>query len=319
MGVKPTYPSAKYGYILPAVASDDTKNDDTKNDDTKNDDTKNDWIAIKGFVEKPEEAEARRLIQDGALWNCGVFAFKLKYMLDKIQEAISVKTFETLREHYGELTRNSFDYVVSEKETSIAMVKYEGYWKDLGTWNTFTDHMGEKVLGKAFVDETCENTHVVNELDIPVIVMGTKDLVVAVSYDGILITDKEQSANIKPHVERIQQRPMYEERRWGEYRVVDYAVYPDGTKALTKRLLISAGKSISYQIHHHRSETWIIVHGEGELLLDDQRQTVRQGDVLQIPLGMKHAIRGVSDLEIIEIQLGAELEESDVIRLSMEW
>jgi mannose-1-phosphate guanylyltransferase len=315
MGVKPTYPSAKYGYILPAKGA-------AADPDAKDGGTAGHWIAIEGFVEKPEEAEARRLMEAGALWNCGVFAFKLKYILEKIRETVPVPgipAFEVLRAHYGALTPSSFDYVVVEKEPSIAMVKYEGFWKDLGTWNTFTEHMGQQVLGKAFVDESCENTHVVNELDTPVIVMGAKDLVVAASYDGILITDKEQSANIKPHVERVQQRPMYEERRWGEYRVVDYAAYEDGTKSLTKRLLIHAGKSISYQVHHHRAETWMIVHGEGELLLDDERRTVSQGDVLQIPVGAKHAIRGVSDLEIIEVQLGTELEESDVVRLNMEW
>jgi mannose-1-phosphate guanylyltransferase len=311
MGVKPTYPSAKYGYILPVKEG--------SAGDRKDGGTAGSWTAIQGFVEKPAEAEARRLMEAGALWNCGVFAFKLKYMLDKIRATVPVTSFEALRARYGALTKNSFDYVVAEKEPSIAMVKYEGFWKDLGTWNTFTEHMGQKVLGKAFMDETCENTHVVNELDTPVIVMGAKDLVVAASYDGILITDKEQSANIKPHVERIQQRPMYEERRWGEYRVVDYAVYEDGTKALTKRLRIRAGKRISYQIHHHRAETWIIVHGEGELLLDDERKTVGQGDVLHIPVGAKHAIRGVSDLEIMEVQLGTELEEADVVRLSMNW
>jgi mannose-1-phosphate guanylyltransferase len=309
MGVKPTYPSAKYGYILPeggAEAAGNAKAADS-------------WTAIKGFVEKPEEAEAQRLIREGALWNCGVFAFKLKYMLEKIRATVPVADFEALRARYGELTRNSFDYVVVEKEPSIAMVQYEGFWKDLGTWNTFTEHMGQRVLGKAFMDESSRNTHVINELDTPVIVMGAKDLVVAASYDGILITDKEQSANIKPHVARIQQRPMYEERRWGEYRVVDYVTYADGTKALTKRLRIHAGKNISYQIHHHRAEIWIIVHGEGELLLDDERRAVGPGDVLRIAVGAKHAIRGVSDLEIIEVQLGTELEESDVVRLSLKW
>jgi mannose-1-phosphate guanylyltransferase len=318
MGVKPTYPSAKYGYILPAHGGSAPGGADPSP-----------WIPIEGFVEKPDEARAGELIRAGALWNCGVFAFRLAYMLERIGEFVPMEGFGmkgsgtggfgALRARYGELPKNSFDYVVAEKESSIAMIPYEGFWKDLGTWNTFTEHMGQRVMGRAFMDDTCENTHVVNELDTPVIVMGAKDLVVAASYDGILITDKEQSANIKPHVERIQQRPMYEERRWGEYRVVDYVSYADGSKVLTKRLLILAGKSISYQVHYHRAETWIIVHGEGELLLEDERRRVGRGDVLEIPVGAKHAIRGISDLDIIEVQMGTELEESDVMRLSMEW
>jgi mannose-1-phosphate guanylyltransferase len=334
MGVKPTYPSAKYGYILPESASAPAANTGGPAASANGPATNTGApaaganasapggktrVKVAGFIEKPDEAEAQRLIQAGALWNCGVFAFKLKYMLGKIQAATPIGSFSALRARYGELTKNSFDYVVAEKEPSLAMIPYEGFWKDLGTWNTFTEHMGQKILGRVFMDETCENTHVVNELDTPVIVMGVKDVVVAASYDGILITDKDQSANIKPHVERIQQRPMYEERRWGEYRVVDYLTYDNGQKALTKRLRIRAGQSISYQIHHHRTEVWTVISGEGEFIQDDRRRKVKAGDVLQIPIGSKHGLKAATDLEFIEVQLGEALEEADVVRLAMEW
>jgi mannose-1-phosphate guanylyltransferase len=306
MGVKPSYPSAKYGYMTPRAEGNSGG-------------AENERIRIKGFVEKPEEEKAAQLIREGALWNCGVFAFRMDYMLDKIRRAVPANSFAELRRRYGELTKDSFDYEVAEKETSIAMIPYNGYWKDLGTWNTFTEQMGRGVLGNALVDAFCENTHVINELDTPLIVLGAKDMVVAASYDGILVADKERSAALKPYVEQIQQRPMYEERRWGEYRVLDYVTHADGGKTLTKRMFILAGKSISYQLHHHRAEVWTIVSGEGEFMLNDERRVVRQGDVLQIPVGAKHAIRATRDLEIIEVQMGTELEESDVVRLAMDW
>jgi mannose-1-phosphate guanylyltransferase len=179
--------------------------------------------------------------------------------------------------------------------------------------------MGQNALGQVLMDDACENTHVINELDTPLIALGARDMVIAASYDGILVTSKERSANLKPYVERVRRRPMYEERRWGEYRVLDYVTHSGENKTLIKRLLILAGKSISYQIHHHRSEVWIIAAGEGEMILDDRRQIVRQGDVLSIPVGARHGVRAISDLEIIEAQMGAELEESDVVRLALDW
>jgi mannose-1-phosphate guanylyltransferase len=300
MGAKPTYPSEKYGYIIPL--------DDGTDD-----------LSIESFIEKPSEDRARELIARGAFWNCGVFAFRLSYVLARLKSELRVTSFEEVRERYRELERNSFDYAVVEKERSIAMIPYTGYWKDLGTWNTFTEQMDGCALGKVLLDDTCENTHVVNELDIPIIVMGAKDMAVVASYDGILVTDKARSANIKPYVEKIQQRPMYEERRWGEYRVLDFVTNSDGSKTLTKRITVLAGKCISYQIHYHRSEVWTIASGKGEFILDDVISAVGRSDVLQIPVGAKHGIKAISDLELIEVQLGMELEESDVIRLAYSW
>jgi mannose-1-phosphate guanylyltransferase len=291
MGVKPTIPTSKYGYILPDGS----------------------------FAEKPEYDKAKSLIKSGALWNCGVFAFKLGYAIDILNRAITVNSFSELRSRYEELSINSFDYEVLETESSIGIVPFNGQWKDLGTWNTFTEQMGSEQLGRVVSDNGCTNTHIINELDIPLIVSGIRNAVISASPDGILVADKFLSSNIKPLVEQVSQRPMYEERRWGEYKVLDYVAHSNGTKVLTKRLTILAGKSISYQIHRFRSEVWTISDGEGEFLLDDVKCNVYTGDVLQIPIGAKHAIRGIRDIEIIEVQIGSELEESDVERLAMEW
>jgi mannose-1-phosphate guanylyltransferase len=179
--------------------------------------------------------------------------------------------------------------------------------------------MGESVIGNAVVDETCDNTYVLNMLNTPIVAMGTKDIVIAASYDGILVTDKERSGYMKPYVEKVLQRPMYERKRWGTYRVLDYVSYEDGNKVLTKRLTLKKSKSISYQLHSFREEIWTIIRGEGEIILEDERRKVRVGDVITIPLGAKHGIKAITDLEIIEVQLGTELEDSDVVRIAMEW
>jgi len=112
---------------------------------------------------------------------------------------------------------------------------------------------------------------------------------------------------------------MYEERRWGWYRVLDYTKFEDGNEVLTKRIGIEAGKNLSYQVHYRRSEVWTILKGQGEFALDGVIYQVKPGDVLKIPVGAKHGIKAISDLEFIEVQAGNELVEEDIVRLFLNW
>ncbi len=300
MGIKPTYPSAKYGYIL---LSEHNEN----------------GLTVEGFIEKPSEQKSASLIQEGALWNAGVFAFSLKYIMDVAKQYIQVSSFEELQNSYGLLPKISFDYEVTEKSKSISVVQYDGVWKDLGTWNTLTEEIGEEFIGPVMEGEGCQNTHVVNELDIPIVALGLKNIVVAASPDGILISDKEKSSFIKPYVDDIEKRPMYEERRWGEYKVLDYTRYDDGKHALTKRIMIKAGSSISYQSHKIRDEIWTIIDGTGDFVLDGHIRNVHKGDVMYILKGQKHAIYATTKLQFIEVQIGEELSEDDKTEYEWVW
>ncbi|MNR21923.1 Mannose-1-phosphate guanylyltransferase RfbM [compost metagenome] len=163
------------------------------------------------------------------------------------------------------------------------------------------------------------NTHIVNELDVPVTVIGLSNIVVATSPDGILVADKASSPKIKDIMRDVELRPMYEERRWGWYKVLDYSKLAENQHVLTKRICIGAGKNSSYQLHHKRSETWTFIAGEGEIVLNEKLIPVKAGDVIQIPVHSRHAIRGITDLEFIEVQAGSELIEEDIIRLYMSW
>ena len=303
LGIKPTYPSAKYGYILPQ----------------KEQVLEKEIYKVQSFEEKPTEEKAAGLIKDGAFWNAGVFAVSVGYVLEVVKKEIEDVSYESILENYNKLENISFDYKVVEKADNVVMVKYDGEWKDLGTWNTLTEEMEEQYSGKTIVGEECENTHIINELSIPVVALGTKDLVIAASPDGILVSDKHKSSYLKPYVESVEDRPMYEERRWGEYRVLDYTQYEDKTKSLTKHLMIEHGKSISYQCHLHRDEIWTIVDGEGKLLIDGQVKTVKRGDVAYIVAGQKHALYATTDLHFIEVQIGKELIEDDIERFEWNW
>jgi mannose-1-phosphate guanylyltransferase len=302
IGVEPTYPSAKYGYIVPAFKSSDS-----------------DYLRVNHFTEKPSEEKAAELIKQGALWNCGVFAFKLDYIISLLQEKGFPLQYDELLKQYNKLPKISFDYEVVEKTKHIVVLPYDGYWKDLGTWNTLTEEMATNQIGKGIISVDCENTHLINELDIPVTVLGVSNAVVAVSPDGILVSDKEKSPKIKELVNGFDQRPMYEERRWGWYRVLDYTKFEDGREVLTKRIGVTPGKNLSYQMHHYRSEVWTIIKGEGEFAFNGEIRRVKPGDVLEIPVGAKHGIKAITDLEFIEVQTGTQLIEEDIVRIYITW
>ena len=297
MGIEPTYPSEKYGYIIPA--------------------SKEHISAVSEFKEKPTEDVAKKYIEAGALWNGGVFAFKLSYVLGIARDLFGTDSYDKLFQKYETLQKISFDYAVVEKEKSINVIRFSGSWKDLGTWNTLTEAMDEPVTGNATASD-CENTHVINELQIPVIALGIKDAVIAATPDGILVSDKEKSPELKAFV--ADNRPMYERRGWGEYKVLDYKVHQDQNNSLVKELILTPGQHISYQRHNHRTEIWTFTEGIGELILDDEVKEVRRGDVAVINVGVKHAIKAVDgELHIIEVQIGDELTEDDIERLDWDW
>lgn len=296
MGIEPTYPSEKYGYIIPM--------------------SKDHIAAVSEFKEKPSVDVAKKYIEQGALWNGGVFAFKLSYLLRIARNIFGTDNYDTLFNKYGELQKISFDYAVVEKEKSINVIRFSGSWKDLGTWNTLTEAMDEEVTGNA-ISSDCQNTHVINELGIPVIALGIKDCIVAATPDGVLVSDKEKSPGLKGLV--VDNRPMYERRIWGEYKVLDYKVHSDENNSLVRELVLTPGQHISYQRHYYRTEIWTFTEGNGQLILDDEIRAVSRGDVVVITPGMKHAIKAIGELHIIEIQIGNELTEDDIEKLNWKW
>ena len=300
MGIVPTEPSSKYGYIVPKGIA------------------VNDIYHVERFTEKPVPETAKELIADGAVWNGGVFAFRLRYVLNILRKALPFETYGELLSRYGELEKISFDYRVVERAKNVVMVPYSGEWKDLGTWDALVEKMENTSMGNCRLSG-CRNTHVINELDIPVVAIDVKNIILAASADGILVSDSSSSGKLKDCIADLKQRPMYEERRWGSYRVLDYTVRNGRDISLTKQMNIRIGKNISYQVHRKRDEVWTVVEGSGELLLDGKLEYVFPGSVIHILRGQKHAIRAITDLNLIEVQLGDELEEEDIVRYNYDW
>ena len=287
MGIQPTYSSEKYGYIKPTT-----------------DDGENYYFS---FIEKPSADKAEEYIREGALWNGGVFAFRLSYVLNKANDLLGGSSYQYLSDHYEKLKSISFDYAIVEQEKSIEVLRYSGTWKDLGTWNTLTEAMEENIVGDARMNENCSNVHIINELGVPILGMGLHDLVISASPEGILVSDKEQSSYIAPFVDAIDQRVMFSEKSWGSYCVLDV-----GTNSLTIKVTLNPGHRMNYHSHNKRDEVWTVIQGTGWTVIDDVKSTVGPGNVINMKPGCKHTvIAGDEGLQIIEVQLGSAITVDD--------
>lgn len=294
MGIEPTYPSEKYGYIIPESMAQ--------------------TASVRTFKEKPTAEVAKEYISQGALWNGGVFAYKLEYVLKKAHELIDFTDYYDLFAKYDTLTRISFDYAVVEKEDKIQVQRFAGQWKDLGTWNTLTEAMEESVVGKGVLNENCSGVHIVNEMDVPILAMGLHDVVISASPEGILVSDKEQSSYIKPYVDQFEQQIMFAEKSWGSFQVLD--VEPE---SMTVKVTLNPGHSMNYHSHKNRDEVWVVIAGNGRTVVDGFEQFVRAGDVITMSAGCRHMITAETELKLVEVQLGEDINVHDKQKFELEY
>ena len=138
-------------------------------------------------------------------------------------------------------------------------------------------------------------------------------MIIAASGDGILISDKERSGYMKPYVEKIGTEAMYAEKSWGTYTVID--VQPG---SMTVRISMKAGERMSYHMHNCREEVWTAVSGKGKAVVDDMEQMLRPGDVVTIAAGCRHTVEAITDLDIVEIQIGEEISADDKVKFDGE-
>ena len=293
MGIEPTYPSEKYGYIIP--------------------ESKNQISSVSTFKEKPDFKTAQSYIDEGALWNGGVFAYKLKYVLDKAHELIDFSDYDDLYDKYETLQKISFDYAVVEKETNISVFRFAGQWKDLGTWNTLTEEMDDSIIGKAVCNDECHNINVINELNVPILCMGLNDVVISASAEGILVSDKEQSSYIKPFVDEMEQQIMFAEKSWGSFNVLDVE-----DESMTIKVTLNPGHRMNYHSHDCRDEVWVVISGKGRTIVDGMEEIVHSGDVITMAAGCRHTIIADTELKLIEVQLGKEITVHDKHKFTLD-
>ena len=294
MGIEPTYPSEKYGYIIPEST---------------------DHVAtVQTFKEKPTADVAEQYIAQGALWNGGVFAYKLGYVMNKAHELMDFTDYADLFAKYDTLKKISFDYAVVEHEPKIQVVRFAGTWKDLGTWNTLTEAMEEDIIGKGVVNDTCSGVSTVNEMDVPVLAMGLHDVVISASPEGILVSDKEQSSYIKPFVDKFEQQIMFAEKSWGSFKVLDVE-----NASMTIKVTLNAGHKMNYHSHKNRDEVWVVISGTGKTIVDGMEQNIKAGDVITMSAGCRHTVIAESELRLIEVQLGEDINVHDKQKYELEY
>ncbi|MGM4997289.1 mannose-1-phosphate guanylyltransferase/mannose-6-phosphate isomerase [Tardiphaga sp. 538_B7_N1_4] len=319
-GVQPERPATEYGYISPGqVLSGEVK-------------------SVAKFVEKPDLQTATGYIEAGYLWNSGNFMFRAGMLLDEYRrvDSDSVETitsavakagrdlgFFTLdADAFGKAKSISVDYAVMEKTTKAAVVPVSCGWSDVGSWLAVwelsdKDAQGNAAQGVA-VFEDSRNCNVAS--DGPVVALeGVDDLVVVATHDAVLVSRQKDANGLKRLVAKLKvTAPQVTEdhlkvhRPWGSVQALE-----DGERYQVKRLVVKAGERLSLQMHHHRSEHWIVVRGSAKVTINDQIKTVHENESIYIPLGATHRLEnpGKIPLELIEVQTGSYLGEDDIVRI----
>ncbi|AET61282.1 mannose-1-phosphate guanylyltransferase [Paenibacillus terrae HPL-003] len=295
LGTRPTHPSDQYGYIIPDRGGIRKGNIS--------------YASVARFTEKPDRTGAQQLISQGALWNCGIYAFKLRYMLACMERSDLPLNDKALCAMYDSLPVRSFDEEIAERAERAVVLPYEGEWRDIGSWQALSEQLGNRVIGRGQISGPAHGTHIVNELPYPLHVIGVEDIIAAASPDGILIAAKSHANAIKEKLGTLQLRPMHGETAWGSYRVLDEFDHRSLDDILAIRLTVLPDHRLNGQCHGSGLKVWTIVSGRGEVMLNGERFAAASGSVFRIQVDTYHTIHADLDrpLELIEVRLGESL------------
>lgn len=309
-GIRPDSPNTGYGYIAPGTA-------------------KANGYQVREFKEKPNHDAAVAYVNAGYYWNAGIFMFDTALFTEEVRTYADniFSAFETsgsMQEAFGKIEEKiSIDYGIMEKSSRVAVVPVDIGWNDLGSFDSFYD-VFEKDANNNIVDPDdividSSNNYIYSEKGKLVTAVGVDDLIVVDNRDALLICKKDQSQKVKNVVDILKARGdtrteyhVQDFRPWGSYKVLE----EESNKFKIKRLKVMQGKKISYQLHSHRSEHWIVVRGMATITIDDTVKLVPEGESVFIRPGQKHRLEnaGKIPLEIIEVQIGDYLEEDDIVR-----
>ncbi len=309
-GITPDRPHTGYGYILPGKALDV-------------------GFQVKAFMEKPSRDKALEYIEKGSLWNAGIFLFDTALFNEEVStyapEVFSAfKTSDNIRDAFSKIkTKISVDYAVMEKSSRVAVVPADIGWNDLGSFDSFreifqTDENGNILPDDTVILESTDNLIYTDE-DKLVAAVGVEGLIVIDNRDALLVCKKDESQEVRQIVDTLKKRGdprtsyhVQDYRPWGHYKVLE----EEKGAFKIKRLTIHPKKKVSYQLHYHRSEHWVVVRGMARVTVDGEVKLVSAGESIYLKPGQKHRLEnpGKTMLEVIEVQMGEYLEEDDIIR-----
>ncbi len=309
-GIKPDAPQTGYGYISPGERLGI-------------------GYKVSSFKEKPSQGQAQDYIKKGYLWNAGIFLFRTDVFTDEVKryapdiyEAFENSTDITTA--FAKIDRKiSIDYGIMEKSEKVAVVPADIGWNDLGSFDAFyqlaqKDERGN-VADEGAVLLGAHSNLVYNEPGKMVAAVGVEDLIIVDSRDALLVCHKDQIQKVGEVVKILEARNdsrtdyhMQDYRPWGQYKILE----EEKNRYKIKHISVNPGQKLSYQMHHHRSEHWIVVGGMAQVTIDGVESFVIAGESIYMKPGQKHRLvnPGKTALEIIEVQMGDYLEEDDIVR-----
>jgi mannose-1-phosphate guanylyltransferase/mannose-6-phosphate isomerase len=324
-GIRPNRPETAYGYIESGYPLKGSKDE---------------IFHVRKFLEKPDLKTAETFIQQGNFyWNSGIFIWRVSKILKeiethlpsiyqglkKIDELEDLKE-ETLDEIYSSFENISIDYGVLEKSRDVMVIPSDFGWSDLGSWTALDDVLERdergNILQGNLVDIGCENSTVI-ACDRVIATIGLKDVVVIDTPDATLVSSKEKVQEVRKVVETLKRNHREEhlvhrtvERPWGNYTVLE-----KGDRYKIKKIMLHPKAKLSLQIHHHRSEHWVVISGTAKVTRGEEVFDVHPNESTFIPISMKHRLEnpGLIPLQIIEVQNGDYVEEDDIERLGDEY
>ena len=307
-GIYPNNPHTGYGYI--------------KYNENK----------VEKFIEKPNKEDAKDYLEKGYIWNSGIFLFKKTIFLEELskynEQLYNLYVSGTLEQNYSDIKNLSIDYGILENSSNVGVVPLNISWTDLGSFDSlyeaFSDQDDTNVGNKNVLFEDSSNNLVYGTSSNKFIgLKGVNDLVVVDTDDALMICSRNNSQNVKELVKTLKrEKPdlltyhtkVY--RPWGNYVILQDCRY-----FKVKKLTILPGKKLSLQLHYKRSEHWVIVKGEAQIIKGDQELDLLEGESIEIPCNTKHRIKNNSNktLEIIETQTGSYFGEDDIVRFKDEY
>jgi mannose-1-phosphate guanylyltransferase/mannose-1-phosphate guanylyltransferase/mannose-6-phosphate isomerase len=297
-------------------------------------------MKLEQFIEKPDLSKAEALLADKRyLWNAGVFLARADVMIEafrahapgvlsaveaSMDKATSDLSFTRLDpEIWAGVPDISIDYAVMEKADNVSVVRFDGKWSDLGSWEAVWQESEQDNDGNALTEHTtaidCENTLLRSENDeIELVGIGLKNVVAVAMRDAVMVADMSDSQNVKTAVATLKKRKAkqavqfpVDHRPWGWYETLILS-----ERFQVKRIHVNPGAALSLQSHHHRSEHWIVVAGTARVTVDEDVKLLTENQSVYIPLGAVHRMEnpGKVPMVLIEVQTGAYLEEDDIVR-----
>jgi mannose-1-phosphate guanylyltransferase len=221
--------------------------------------------------------------------------------MEIVRSHVGDRSFSDLHEAYGTLEKTSFDYAVVEKATSVAMVPYDGMWKDLGTWEALALEIGPQGIGEQMLSASTKGTVVVNELGIPVVVVGTRNLIVAASPDGILVSDTQPQSELKPLVDTLKHPPRFEQLRWGTRKVLDRPHNGWDGKGETRIVELVARQDASITGVAGTTLVMVCTEGSGVWTTGGGSRQIEPGMTIHIPSGTSGVLYSENGLRFVEI------------------